>query len=310
MYFLTPRKCAIFGVCCEAIPRQVGGITTMHVNTCSLLALPLQVNYLIDEAVNTGKGANNIISMLHHFLETHNLGEANLHLHADNCSGQNKNRFVMESDGLSKKITLSFLVVDHTKFSPDWCSGCLNKPSDGPRLGVSTTLPKWLRNLLLSTMHSQLEHKMVKSWYQLTTGHNFLRPFQTVSPQRYQGHASFDILSPQTRHSDSQGFGDRSREIDLLKDGSWKPTRSVLPSFLRQNSHSNGNSISTTKSENFALPNARILSVQSQVKPNTLLLHCLKEGAGNKQTQRFFMLLLYVCMYVCIILAAYLRFVR
>ena len=75
----------------------------MHVNTCSLLALPVQVNYLIDEAVNTGKGANNIISMLHHFLETHNLGEANLHLHADNCSGQNKNRFVMQylswSDG-------------------------------------------------------------------------------------------------------------------------------------------------------------------------------------------------------------------
>ena len=23
MYFLTPRKCAIFGVCCEAIPRQI-----------------------------------------------------------------------------------------------------------------------------------------------------------------------------------------------------------------------------------------------------------------------------------------------
>jgi len=23
IYFLTPRKCAIFGVCCEAIPRQV-----------------------------------------------------------------------------------------------------------------------------------------------------------------------------------------------------------------------------------------------------------------------------------------------
>ena len=23
IYFLTPRKCAIFGVCCEAVPRQV-----------------------------------------------------------------------------------------------------------------------------------------------------------------------------------------------------------------------------------------------------------------------------------------------
>ena len=58
MYFLTPCKCAIFRVCCEAIPRQIGGITTMHINTCSLLALPLQVNCLVDEAVNTGKGAH------------------------------------------------------------------------------------------------------------------------------------------------------------------------------------------------------------------------------------------------------------
>ena len=93
----------------------------------------IQVNYLIDEAVNTGKGANNIISMLHHFLQTHNLGEAHFHLHADNCSGQNKNRFVMQYlawrvlVGLNKKITLSFLIVGHTKFSPDWCFGLLKQ---------------------------------------------------------------------------------------------------------------------------------------------------------------------------------------
>ena len=54
------------------------------------------MNYLIDEAVDTGKRANNIISMIHHFLTTHNLGEANLHLHVDKCSGQNKNRYVMQ----------------------------------------------------------------------------------------------------------------------------------------------------------------------------------------------------------------------
>ena len=41
MYFLTPRKCAIFGVCCKSIPRQV--------------------NYLIDEAVIMGKGSNAIV---------------------------------------------------------------------------------------------------------------------------------------------------------------------------------------------------------------------------------------------------------
>ena len=64
-----------------------------------------------------------------HFLATHNLGEVNLHLHADNCSGQNKNRYVMQylawrvMSGLNKSITLSFLIVGHTKFSPDWCFG-------------------------------------------------------------------------------------------------------------------------------------------------------------------------------------------
>ena len=115
-YFLTPHKCAIFGVCCEAIPRQVGGIASVLPlqSTCIIIHYLLQVNYLIDEAVNTGKGANNIISMLHHFLETHNFGEANLHLHCDNCLGQNKNRFVMQylawrvMVGRNKKITVSF----------------------------------------------------------------------------------------------------------------------------------------------------------------------------------------------------------
>ena len=26
IYFLTPRKCGIFGVCCEAVPRQVSNM--------------------------------------------------------------------------------------------------------------------------------------------------------------------------------------------------------------------------------------------------------------------------------------------
>ena len=42
IYFKTPRNCTIFGICCEAIPRQV--------------------NFLIDEGVLTGKGANITIS--------------------------------------------------------------------------------------------------------------------------------------------------------------------------------------------------------------------------------------------------------
>ena len=76
MYFKTARKCAIFGVCCEGIPRQI--------------------NYLIDEASAAGKGTNTVISLLHHFLQHHALGEVNVGLYADNCTGQNKNNAMLQ----------------------------------------------------------------------------------------------------------------------------------------------------------------------------------------------------------------------
>ena len=42
IYFKTPRKCHLFGICAESMPKQV--------------------NYLIDEGELTGKGANETIS--------------------------------------------------------------------------------------------------------------------------------------------------------------------------------------------------------------------------------------------------------
>ena len=57
-----------------------------HLGVCTV-----QINYLNDEAVNVRKGANVIISLVHHIFATYGLGENVAHLHADNCSGQNKN---------------------------------------------------------------------------------------------------------------------------------------------------------------------------------------------------------------------------
>ena len=82
--------------------------------------------------MNVGKGANAIIiSMLHHFFQVYGLGETVVHLHADNCSGQNKNQYMMQYLAwrvLSQKhkITLSFLPVGHTKFSRMPDLGCLS----------------------------------------------------------------------------------------------------------------------------------------------------------------------------------------
>ena len=91
------------------------------------------MTYLIDEASNVGKGSNIIISMLHHFLKTHGFGETSVHFHADNCSGQNKNRYLMSYlmwrvlTGLHEEIKISFLPVGHTKFAPDWCFGLFKR---------------------------------------------------------------------------------------------------------------------------------------------------------------------------------------
>ena len=113
IYFKTPRKCGIFGVMCEAIP--------------------CQVNFLIDESVQCGKGANTVISLLHYFFENYGMGEKHVHLHADNCCGQNKNTYFLWYlmwrclTGRHVSATLSFLLVGHTKFSPDWAFGLFKR---------------------------------------------------------------------------------------------------------------------------------------------------------------------------------------
>ena len=96
IYFLTAIKCSVFGVNCEAIPRQV--------------------NFLTDEFVETGKGANAVISRVHYFFEVHSMGEEDVYLHCDNCAGQNKNNAMIQyllwrvlSDRHTN-ITLSFLI--------------------------------------------------------------------------------------------------------------------------------------------------------------------------------------------------------
>lgn len=83
------------------------------------VAIPRQVNFLIDEAVSKGKGTNAMINYVHYYLEHYWLGEQHAHLHADNCAGQTKNdfflcylayRILLE---LHHSITYSFLIAGH-----------------------------------------------------------------------------------------------------------------------------------------------------------------------------------------------------
>lgn len=75
LYFTSPRKVQLFGVCIEGAAEQY--------------------NYLIDENNTIGTdgsqshGPNTYISMLHHAFQHYGFGEMACHIHCDNCAGSN-----------------------------------------------------------------------------------------------------------------------------------------------------------------------------------------------------------------------------
>ena len=105
LYFLAPYKVALFGIACEPASKMV--------------------IYTVPEIAVVDKGSNSVLSFLHHFFSTFSYGEKMVHLRADNCTGQNKNRYMMAYlcwrilCAMHTRITLSFLPVGHTKFYPD-----------------------------------------------------------------------------------------------------------------------------------------------------------------------------------------------
>ena len=215
MYFLTPRKCAIFGVCCEALPRQV--------------------NYLIDDASDTGKGANTIVSLLHHFFQEYGLGETDVHLHTDNCVGQNKNSTMLHyllwrvMVGLHRNITLSFLIVGHTKFSPDWCFGFLKQRFRRTVVGCLDDLVQVVNTSatvnVAQLVGSQEGETIVPiyDWTAMFAGH--LRMVKNI--KRYQ---HFRIASSSPGAVTVQLASDTEEEsIVVLADRDWIPSLHLLP---------------------------------------------------------------------------------
>ena len=218
MYFLTPRKCGIFGICNEA--------------------LPCQVNYLIDEAVDTGKGANNIVSKLHHFFGVHGSGENKVYLHADNCTGQNKNNTMMQylawriMTGLHKSITLSFLVVGHTKFAPDWCFSLLKKRMRVTKVGTLTDIAKVVKEsatVNVPQLCGAEDGSVLVPTYDWKT--EFSTKFRTVPSLKTYHHFHFTHTVPGSvfvkKHADTEEV-----QFVLTKSSSWSPVPSQLPPII------------------------------------------------------------------------------
>ncbi|MCP4603496.1 MAG: hypothetical protein GY847_23760 [Proteobacteria bacterium] len=114
MYYFSLRNIHVFSICDDGT----------H----------MQYNYLYDEGEGR-KGANYVISLLFHFLRhrTHETAAIVMHLHADNCCGQNKNNPVMQffvllvSLGLLRHVEMKFLIKGHTHCSVDGGHGMIKK---------------------------------------------------------------------------------------------------------------------------------------------------------------------------------------
>ncbi|KAE9315805.1 hypothetical protein PF008_g19165 [Phytophthora fragariae] len=97
-----------------------------------------QRNFVYSERKG-GKGSNEVISMVHHFLREENIipseapGLNTFTLYADNCTGQNKNKAVMMyfrwlvNAGYLEEANVKFFVKGHTKNSCDRAFGQIKR---------------------------------------------------------------------------------------------------------------------------------------------------------------------------------------
>ena len=245
IYFVTTRKCSVFGICCETTPRQI--------------------NFLTDESGEIGKGANTVISKLHFFFNHHGLDETEVYLHADNCTGQNKNNALIQYfmwrtlTSQHTSITYSFLIVGHTKFSPDWCFGLFKRLYRRTKVGTIADIASVVEKSAVCNVPQVCcdENGIVSvpsyDWF------SFLAPhFKRINGIKKYHHFRFTSNNPgvvfMKEYSDSE-----EESLELLKDN-WRPNFSQLPARLEPKGLSveRANGIFLTKCVNFALATAKM----------------------------------------------------
>ena len=106
VYFLTPRKCQLFGVHSEGLGSQV--------------------NFLLDEGVACGKGANTVVSLLRHYLEHYSIEKGNVFVPVYDWTGFFKDSFKKIEGILGFQ---EFYISDMSPFSV-----CMKEFSDSPSI--------------------------------------------------------------------------------------------------------------------------------------------------------------------------------
>ena len=160
-----------------------------------------------------------------------------MHFHADNCTGQNKNRYLMYYfmwrvlAGLHKEIKISFLPVGHTKFSPDWCFGLLKRKYRKMKIGCLDDIVKAVHQSgapnvaqLVGTQSGDVIVPMY-NWSEFFEEYTIKTALKGISQMH---HFHFTSSAP-GKVTVKDNVNDKERTISLLKVPSWQPSSGELP---------------------------------------------------------------------------------
>ena len=161
-----------------------------------------------------------------------------MYLHADNCTGQNKNNAMIHYlswrvlVGLHKNITLSFLVVGHTKFAPDWCFGLLKKKFRRTKVGSLSDIAQVVNNsatVNIPQICGTEDGQVIVPTYNWKDDLSIR--FKTVKNIKTYHHFRFTSEKPGSVFVKTHADSDET-EIQLLHSLSWSPSSSQLPPLV------------------------------------------------------------------------------
>ena len=196
------------------------------------------MNFLGDEAGDCGKGANTVISQLDYYFAQHGLGETEVFLHADDCTGQNKNNCMLwylawrVMTGRHIQITLSFLVVGHTKFAPDWCFGLFERLFRRTKVGSLKDIAQVVNKSAqcnFAQLNSKEDGSTVVPVYDWTSF--FATTMRKYTGIKNQHHFRFTASDPGAVYIRRQCSDEDEERFVLLKKNSlrWQPHPSIYP---------------------------------------------------------------------------------
>ena len=165
--------------------------------------------------------------------------------------------------GLHESITLSFLIVGHTKFSPDWCFGLFKRRFRHTRVGCLDDIVRVVETSaevnVTQLVASQDGTTIVPIYDWATHFHSHFRQTALKGIKSYQ-HFRFQRSAP-GKVFVKESCSDIEKEITLVKE--WQPTSTELPTILKPAGLTEDSRTSLKRLGNFALQRCRTPYAQS-----------------------------------------------